>query len=154
MTENSAGVIIEERKHNDMIAHLQMIQNVISRMSTTSAIFKGFTATIVTGIFAISLKDVSELTLILTIFPIICFFLMDVYYFRLEKKYRVLYEKIRKGERYPDFSMNASCNPTELIDAKATWGKCILSPCIFGFYVTALTISIIIIIFKYVGEFL
>lgn len=39
---------------DDRKTYLQMIQSTIERMSTTSAIFKGFCATIVTGITAIS----------------------------------------------------------------------------------------------------
>lgn len=41
------------------IEYLQMIQEPICRMSTISAIFKGFAATIVGGISAISYKDVN-----------------------------------------------------------------------------------------------
>ena len=32
--------------HEDKIAHLQMIQGVIDRMSTSAAIYKGFAATL------------------------------------------------------------------------------------------------------------
>ena len=44
----------EKTRHEDKVVHLQMIQGVIDRMSTSAAIYKGFAATIVTGIAAIS----------------------------------------------------------------------------------------------------
>ena len=42
------------------IQYLQMIQSVIDRMSTTSAIFKGFCATIVAGVFAVSFTEINR----------------------------------------------------------------------------------------------
>ena len=83
--------------------HLQMILSVIERMSTTSALYKGFSATIVTGVSAISFVDITPLILLLAFVPVICFFVMDVYYFRLEKKYRILYEKVRLEKAPADF---------------------------------------------------
>lgn len=49
----------EKTRHEDKVVHLQMIQGVIDRMSTSAAIYKGFAATIVTGIAAISFTEVS-----------------------------------------------------------------------------------------------
>lgn len=79
--------------HEDKIAHLQMIQGVIDRMSTSAAIYKGFAATIVTGIAAISFTEVSTWILLIAFFPVGCFLVMDTYYLKLEKQYRILYEK-------------------------------------------------------------
>ena len=53
------------------IEYLQMIQEAICRMSTTSAIFKGFAATIVAGISAISYSTASAWILIVSFFPVI-----------------------------------------------------------------------------------
>mgnify|MGYP001378406041 CR=1 FL=1 len=77
--------------HEDKIAHLQMIQGVIDRMSTSAAIYKGFAATIVTGIAAISFTEVSAWILLIAFFPVGCFLVMDTYYLKLEKQYRILY---------------------------------------------------------------
>lgn len=79
--------------HEDKIAHLQMIQGVIDRMSTSAAIYKGFAATIVTEIAAISFTEVSTWILLIAFFPVGCFLVMDTYYLKLEKQYRILYEK-------------------------------------------------------------
>lgn len=89
--------------HEDKIAHLQMIQGVIDRMSTSAAIFKGFAATIVTGIAAISFTEVSAWILLIAFLPVGCFLLMDTYYLKLEKQYRILYEKVRSEKIAPDF---------------------------------------------------
>lgn len=51
--------------------YLQMIQEPICRMSTTAAIFKGFAATIVAGISAISFTDINLAVLGLLFVPVI-----------------------------------------------------------------------------------
>ena len=60
----------EKTRHEDKVAHLQMIQGVIDRMSTSAAIYKGFAATIVTGIAAISFTEVSAWILLLSLIHI------------------------------------------------------------------------------------
>lgn len=138
-------------KHNDKVTYLQMIQGVIDRMSTTSAIFKGFAAMIIAGISAVSFTEINKWVLLLAITPVIFFFMMDIYYFRLEKKYRILFEKVRNEEKEPDFSMNSECKPTELINGKATWCNCIISPCISWFYVPAFLIAVVVVVLKFSG---
>lgn len=131
--------------------HLQMIQSVIERMSTTSALYKGFSATIVTGVSAISFVDINSWILLLAFVPVICFCVMDVYYFRLEKKYRILYEKVRLGKAPADFSMNANCENSELLDANGSLIQCLKSPCILWFYIPIIAIGMIIIGLKFIG---
>ena len=72
---------------NGKIEYLQMIQEPICRMSTISAVFKGFAATIVAGIAALSYNDVNPLVLALSFIPVLLFFALDMYYLRLESKY-------------------------------------------------------------------
>ena len=134
------------------VAHLQMIQGVIERMSTTSALYKGFSATIVTGVSAISFVDINPWILLLAFVPVICFFVMDVYYFRLEKIYRILYEKVRQGKVPADFSMNANCTNSELLDANGHWIQCLKSPSIGMFYLPIIVIAMVIIGLKLGGK--
>lgn len=65
--------------------YLQIIQEPISRLSTTSAIFKGFAATIVSGIATLTYCDVNSTILGLSFVPVMLFALLDVYYLKLEK---------------------------------------------------------------------
>lgn len=44
----------------------------------------------------------------MTILPSIGFFLMDVYYLRLERKYRILYERVRLRKVPADYSMSVA----------------------------------------------
>lgn len=139
-----------ENKHNDMIQYLQMIQSTIDRMSTTSAIFKGFCATIVSGIFAISFTDINKWILLLTLVPILCFFMLDVYYLRLEKRFRTLYNSVRKGKKEVDFDLTPPATKELKIKEAALW-YCVKSPSIFLFYIPVFMTSILMIVLKFSG---
>lgn len=53
--------------NNDRVAYLQMIQGTIDRMSTTSAIFKGFCATIIAEIATVASSDISKWVLLIAV---------------------------------------------------------------------------------------
>ena len=113
------------------VAYLQMIQEPIGRMSTASAIFKGFAATIVAGIAALSYCEVNTFILGLSFVPVILFAFLDIYYLKLEKRYRFLYEQVRTDLHDVDFSMELSKDNKE---AKARIWDCVKSPSIWLFY--------------------
>lgn len=100
----------EEQK----IAYLQMIQEPISRMSTISAVLKGFAATTVTGIAAISFMSIETVVLVLLLFPVTAFMILDIYYLQLERRFRALYEQVRKNEHPLDYSMALSNAPEDI----------------------------------------
>lgn len=132
-----------------VITYLEMIQGAIDRMSTSSAIFKGFAATISAGLLAyFSLEEVGWI-LLLSILPIICFAFLDIYYLRLERRYRFLYEQVRAEKWEADFRLMPPDPKTILaIDKKANiriW-SCIRSPSIWLFYGLTILTSVIIII--------
>lgn len=132
------------------IQYLQMIQNIIDRMSTTAAIFKGFCATIVAGIFAISFTNVNKWILLLTLIPLLCFLLLDVYYLRLEKRFRALYNSVRKGKKEVDFDLTPPATNELQIKEAGLW-YCIKSPSIYLFYIPVIVTSILMIILKFNG---
>lgn len=128
--------------------YLQMIQEPICRMSTISAIFKGFAATIVSGIATLSYADVNKWILLLSFIPVVSFALLDIYYLKLERKYRYLYEQVRNGVHGIDFSMDISCDNKA---AKARVVDCIKSPSIWLFYPAMIIILVVVYIFKLSG---
>ena len=130
------------------VEYLQMIQEPIFRMSTISAIFKGFAATIVAGIATLTYADVNTWILLLSFIPVISFAVLDIYYLRLEKKYRYLYEQVRKETHDVDFSMDIHCDSTA---AKARIRDCIKSPSIWLFYPAMIIILIVVLIFRLKG---
>lgn len=76
---------------------------------------------------------------------------MDTCYLKLEKQYRILYEKVRNEKIAPDFSLDSRCSKAELYDANATWLKCLQSPSIWMFYAPIIIIGVIIVSLKFAG---
>lgn len=130
------------------VAYLQMIQEPIGRMSTSSAIFKGFAATIVAGIAALSYCEVNTWILGLSFVPVLLFTFLDIYYLKLEKKYRYLYEQVRTGEHDADFSLALTKNAKR---AKARVFDCIKSPSIWLFYPAMIAILVAVMYLRMKG---
>lgn len=82
----------------DKLGYLNLIQANISRMAGNSALMKGFSATIVASVLAMSLDKTSCQHIIITIIPILIFALVDAYYLGLERKYRNLYNLVSMGK--------------------------------------------------------
>ena len=128
--------------------YLQIIQEPISRLSTSSAIFKGFAATIVSGIATLTYCDVNSTILGLSFVPVMLFALLDVYYLKLEKKYRFLFDQVRLDEHPVDFSMELTKDNKM---AKSRVWDCVKSPSIWLFYPAMIGILIVVYIFKLKG---
>lgn len=138
-------------EEDQKIQYLQMLQEPIGRMSTISSIFKGFAATIVAGVATWNYKTLCIEMLVLALVPILLFMLLDIYYLRIERKFRYWYEQVRTGKRPVDFSLKIRLSCCEMYDANATVEKCFCSPSIWLFYVPALVIAGLIIYMKWKG---
>lgn len=128
--------------------YLQMLQEPICRMSTISAIFKGFAATIVAGISAISYSTTNIWVLGLSFLPVLAFAILDIYYLKLERKFRFLFDQVRLDKHDIDFSMKLTSDPLEIISAKARTWDCIKSPSIYLFYPLMLLVLAVVLILK------
>lgn len=129
--------------------YLQMLQEPICRMSTISAIFKGFAATIVSGISVISYSTTNVWIIGLSFLPVLSFAVLDIYYLKLERKFRFLFNKVCLDQHAIDFSMDLTNDPLEIISAKARTWDCIKSPSIYLFYPLMFIILIVVFILKY-----
>lgn len=133
------------------IEYLQMLQEPICRMSTISAILKGFAASIVAGISAITYATTNLWILGLSFLPVLAFAILDIYYLKLERKFRFLFEQVRLDEHEIDYSMRLTNDPIEIINAKARVWDCLKSPSIYLFYPWMIMILIVVFIFKLKG---
>ena len=132
------------------IAYLQMIQAVIERMSTISAIVKGFCATTVSGIIMASFSEISKWGSCLALILVFSFVTLDVYYLWLERRFRALYDMVLKRERDIDFSLRPPKEETGR-DAFVHILSCFKSPAIWLFYLPAGLIATVFVIMKFKG---
>lgn len=128
-----------------------MLQNNISRMSTTSAIFKGFSATIVAGIAMISYQQQHTVVIILSFVPVIIFAVLDSYYLKLERKMRYLYSLVRDGKHITDFNMDINVEKKDYKRARLRIVDIVKSPSICIFYPAMIIILIVVIVLKVEG---
>lgn len=89
------------------IAHLKLIQSVISRMARNSFLIKGWSVTLVSALLALSANKMNINFVYLAYFPVLMFWLLDGYFLRQELLFRKLYDAVRVSpEDAVDFSMD------------------------------------------------
>ncbi len=124
--------------------HLEFIQNTINRMGSNSFLLKGWTVTLIAGIFALAAKDSNSCYILLAYFPTLLFWFLDGYFLQQERLYRALYEDVRnKEESQIDFSMDTK----PYIDkaSKNTWFySTFFSKTVGGSYFTLVIIILVI----------
>lgn len=80
---------------NDLHKEIDLIQSCINRMSQNSFMLKGWAFSIFAIVFALVSSNMNEMLLLIAIgVPLICFWILDAYYLRLEKMYRKMYKNV------------------------------------------------------------
>ncbi len=126
-----------------------MIQGIINRMASNSFALKGWSVTLVAGIFALSSKDANEIYFLIAYIPIVTFWFLDAYYLLQERLFRTLYGKIRRlSEDEIDFDMNIAKNEFKL--EKNTFCACMISVTEAGFYIPLSIVTTLVIILTHI----
>jgi hypothetical protein len=119
-----------EAKHK----HLDFIQGVINRMANNSFQLKSWTIGIISAIFALAANKDAEAKsslLLISIIPLIIFWILDGYFLWQERMFRELYKEIAaKNENEIDYQMNIAPYNND----RNTWIKCIFSKTLNVFY--------------------
>lgn len=139
---------------DNKIKHLEFIQNIIVRMAKNSFSLKGWTVTLVSGLFMVgSIIGTNILVCLVVLLPIIVFWILDSYYLLQERRYRALYNKVKDmDENHIDFDLNA--NQEQFKGGKNSMRNCLFSKTEIPFYLSLLLISIAIILLVYFTRFL
>lgn len=89
-----------ERKHltDDQRKHLDFIQAVIARLSTSSSTAKGWGLTVAMAVFGFSASKAIPFVAVLGLITVCFFGVLDCYYLREERLFRELYNDARKGQ--------------------------------------------------------
>lgn len=131
--------------NENKLKHLDMIQGIISRMASNSFALKGWTVTLIAGIFVLADKDTDKMYFLVTYIPVIVFWFLDSYYLLQERLFRALYGKVRKlSENEIDFDMDITRN--EFKSEKNTFFSSLFSVTEVGFYVPLAIVSTGVII--------
>ncbi|QFY76107.1 hypothetical protein CEQ83_26570 (plasmid) [Priestia megaterium] len=127
--------------NENKIKHLEFIQAVITRMAQNSFFLKGWSVTILVGIFAFA--NVSEMDsryLIVAYIPVVFFWFLDGFFLWQEKLYRKLYDRVRgREEEAIDYNMNAYVCKDEV----KSWLKVTFSTTLSLFYIPLLVVILL-----------
>ncbi len=90
------------------IAHLEMIQNVVTRMASNSFALKALAVALTAGVlaFAGAAPDPTALVVLAALVPVLMLWVLDARYLRLERLFRRLYDAVRRGAAAEPFSMD------------------------------------------------
>lgn len=89
--------------------HLEFIQASINRMSGNLFLLKGWSITLIAGLFALAAKDTNKAYVLIAYFPLFVFWTLDGYFLSMERRFRALYEHVRKlDEAAIDYSMDTA----------------------------------------------
>ncbi len=126
------------------IKHLELIQNIISRMANNSFALKGWAVTLISAMFVLSDKDSNKGFFILVYFPVVMFWILDSYFLGQEKYFRDLYDEVRqKDEANIDFSMKLKSTKSNI----NLWMEAVITPSIYIFYGVIIAIILLLSIF-------
>ena len=141
--------------YTNKIKHLEMIENIIERMAKNCFQLKAWTMTLVVFIGGLAAKDTERKFILIAFIPIIVFWLLDTYYLRLERQYRILYKTVtEKRDDEIDFSMDLSqIQNMSISDSKKICPlNCFLSTTELVFYLPiTVTLGVIIYILNIFG---
>lgn len=124
------------------IKHLEMIQSIITRMSTNSFALKGWAVTLIVGIFVFCSKDVDKLYFLSAFIPTIFFGVLDAFYLKQERQFRNLYETVRQIEEI-DIDFDLSITSKEAGEGESNYWSCLGSITVLGFYLPLVCVIII-----------
>lgn len=87
--------------------HLDFIQGAVNRMAGNLFLLKGWSITLISALFALAAKDANQLYVLIAYFPLFIFWSLDGYFLSQERKFRSLYDHVRRLEESEiDFSMD------------------------------------------------
>ena len=127
------------------LKHLEFIQGAINRMAGNLFFLRGWTITLITGIFALSASNTNQGYVFIAYFLIFIFWILDGYFLSQERLFRALFDHARTiNEKDIDFSMRTDDFKK---DPKNTWLYSIFSPMLLVFYLSLLGVTIFIFCF-------
>ena len=95
----------------DQRQHLTFIQDVITRMNSNSFSLKGLMIAVVAALSALFAGNYDRATgviyLSIAVLLVVVFWLLDAYYLKMERRYRLLYDDAVAGKAEP-YAMDAS----------------------------------------------
>lgn len=131
----------------DRRQHLEFVQSVVGRMSTSSTLAKGWCLTVSTAALGFATTKSSGSVGLLGGLAILLFGFLDARYLREERKFRTLYDDVRRGLVEP-YSMDTRVYVETASDRFANncqWPSVLRSWSLWGFYGPLLVVTAVVV---------
>ena len=130
---------------NGRLKHLEIIQQVITRMANNSFLLKGWSVTLLSAILAIAAsKDGLHKVVWVGFLPLLTFWLLDGYFLRQERLFGKVWDRVggRQNQETPtDFNMSTEAVAQEV----DSWPQVCLSRTLIVFH-GALTVILVLVL--------
>ena len=126
--------------------YLELIQNIVSRMSESSFKIKGWAIGVMLAIFSFAGNQGDKRCILFTVVPLFVLWCLDTYYLQLERKYREFYDyKLNEtsDEKMIDMDYNNMKIDMKRL-SKISFFKCMFSLTELLFYVTCIITSVVV----------
>ena len=141
----------EQNSYEQVALHkeIDLIQGCISRMANNCFLLKGWSITLLSGVFLL-VRDINETFVLITMLIITTIFWgLDAYYLRLERMYREKYNEVLDKrlhkKNYDDiYDLNPN-NIDEINKSNISLYSCLISPSMFNYIIIDIIISIFLI---------
>lgn len=124
------------------IKHLEFIQAIITRMNTNSFQIKGWTVTIVAALLAVYASTGNETFVLVSLLPVLVFWLLDSYYLTQERKFRGLYNDIAGVSENPKELKPFEMRPDLYVGGKYSYSDVLRSTTIARMYLPLLLVLV------------
>lgn len=106
------------------VKNLEMLQTLITRMGGHGASFKSYCITVTTGALGFAITFRSPAVAGLALLPVLAFAVADAQYLRVERRFRALFDVVRKQrwDEMPAFDISLETVPyPSFISAVRSW---------------------------------
>ena len=103
--------------NENKLKHLELIQNIITRMANNSFLLKGWSIAVVGAIIGLNKDGIDWKVLLISGFILLMFWVLDAYFLKQETIFRERYDEVRiKEENSIDFDMKLESEDSSNID--------------------------------------
>ena len=128
------------------LKHLEFIQQAINRMASNLFLLKGWTVTLIAALFALAAKESNNYYFALAYLPTVMFWLLDGYFLSQERRFRSLYDYVRKqDESGIDFSMDTQSFKNA--PSRNRWSHALFSSTLVIYYGVLLVAMALVMLF-------
>ena len=114
------------------LKHLEMIQQVITRMAGNSFLIKGWSVTLMSALLALSFKEGSKDMAWIALLPWLMFWILDGFFLRQERLFRKLWDarRVEDQAKPTDFDMDTG----SVAEQAGSWLSVIFSKTLLIFH--------------------